>query len=134
MGWLKKLCYDSKAQGLVEMALVIPVLLLLFMGIFEFGRIFGGYLEISNLAREGARYGAVGQSDFEIEQKLRSECAFLDENRLAVSISPQPSARVKGNQLEVRVDYPLALVTPLISDLLSNPFPLSAHCYMRIER
>ncbi|HEX3010947.1 MAG TPA: TadE/TadG family type IV pilus assembly protein [Syntrophomonadaceae bacterium] len=134
MNWLRKLCHGDKGQGLVEMALVLPVLLILFMGIFEFGRIFGGYLEISNLAREGARYGAVGQGDTQIEQTLKSECAFLNGNELIVSISPEPVDRIKGSPLEVTVDYSLPLVSPLISDLLPNPFPLTAHCFMRIER
>lgn len=134
MYWLKKFCHETDAQGLVEMALVIPVLLLLFMGIFEFGRIFGSYLEVANLAREGARYGAVGQDDVEIEETLKSECSFLDETKLVVSVTPEPLERVKGSPLEVQVDYSLPLVSPFISDLLPNPLPLTAHCFMRIER
>lgn len=134
MTWLKSLWQGTNAQGLVEMALVIPVLLLLFMGIFEFGRIFGSYLEASNLAREGARYGAVGQNDMEIEQTLKSECVFLDQDELMVSVSPESVDRIKGSPIEVQVDYALPLIAPFISGLVPNPFPLTAHCFMRIER
>ncbi|MFQ5435684.1 MAG: TadE/TadG family type IV pilus assembly protein, partial [Anaerolineae bacterium] len=49
-------------QGLVEFALVIPVLLLILWGLIEFSRIFQGYLTVQHAAREGARYAVTGQS------------------------------------------------------------------------
>ena len=46
-------------QELVEFALILPLLLLLFLGIIEFGRAMLAYNTIANAAREGARYGIV---------------------------------------------------------------------------
>ena len=46
-------------QELVEFALILPLLLLLFLGIIEFGRAILAYNTIANAAREGARYGIV---------------------------------------------------------------------------
>jgi len=48
-----------RGQSLVEMALLLPVLLLIILGLIEFGRAFFFYTMISNVAREGARYGMV---------------------------------------------------------------------------
>ncbi len=48
-------------QGLVEFALVIPVLLLILWGLFEFGRIVQGYLTVQEAAREGVHYAITGQ-------------------------------------------------------------------------
>jgi Flp pilus assembly protein TadG len=45
-------------QGMVEFALVFPLLLLLLFGIFEFGRIMFAYSATMAASREGARYGA----------------------------------------------------------------------------
>src|SRR5258708_18917998 len=47
------------AQGLVEFALLLPVLLLLFMGIVDFGWEIFNYSQLENGLREGVRYGAV---------------------------------------------------------------------------
>jgi Flp pilus assembly protein TadG len=48
---------------LVEFALILPLLLLLFLGIIEFGRTILAYNTIANAAREGVRYGIVDPAD-----------------------------------------------------------------------
>lgn len=48
----------SKAQGLVEFALVIPILLLLVFGIIEAGRLLFLYSAVLSSSREAARYGS----------------------------------------------------------------------------
>ncbi len=48
----------GKAQGLVEFALVLPILLMLILGIIEFGRLMFTYAAVVTAAREGARFGA----------------------------------------------------------------------------
>ena len=54
----------QKGQGLVEFALVLPLLLLLISGIVEFGRMFAIYNGVSNASREAVRWGSVvGDSD-----------------------------------------------------------------------
>jgi Flp pilus assembly protein TadG len=45
-------------QGVVELALAVPVLLLLMLGTIDIGRVFFDYIELRNAAREGAGYGA----------------------------------------------------------------------------
>src|SRR5512138_246182 len=46
------------AQGIVEFALVLPVLLLLILGIFAFGHLFFTYSSLVSASREAARWGA----------------------------------------------------------------------------
>ena len=51
----------KNAQGMVEFALVLPVLLLVLFGIIEFGRLLFIYVTTTSASREAARYGtAVG--------------------------------------------------------------------------
>jgi hypothetical protein len=49
------------AQGMVEFALVLPLLLILIFGIIEFGRIFQAWLSVQNSARFAIRYAVTGQ-------------------------------------------------------------------------
>jgi Flp pilus assembly protein TadG len=50
---------DEAGQSMVEMALLLPVLFLLFMGILEFGRAFTTRQAVTHAAREGARRAVV---------------------------------------------------------------------------
>jgi len=54
---MRKLRRDN-GQGMVEFALVLPILLLVIFGIIEFGRLLFTYSMISAASREGARYAA----------------------------------------------------------------------------
>jgi Flp pilus assembly protein TadG len=47
---------------MVEFALILPVLVMLLMGIVEFGRAYNIQLSIQAAAREGARDAALGES------------------------------------------------------------------------
>jgi Flp pilus assembly protein TadG len=47
------------AQALTEFALILPLLLLILLGVVDFGRVFYYWTSISNGAREGARYGII---------------------------------------------------------------------------
>lgn len=48
-------------QSLVEMAVIAPLLLLMFIGVFEVGWALRGYLVLLNASREGARFAARGR-------------------------------------------------------------------------
>lgn len=126
--------YDNEeGQSMVEMALIMPVLLLLILGIFEFGQILGSYMVINNLAREGARFGVIGHSDNEITELIISRPAWLDEEQIIVNIFPPYQYRQEGDALGVEVVYTVPLTMPVFADILPNPVLLSAQCQMRVE-
>src|SRR3954451_25079589 len=52
----------EKGQALVEFAVILPVLLMVLWGIFQFGIAFNDYIQVTSAAREGARKAAVSRS------------------------------------------------------------------------
>lgn len=50
--------WRDRGANIVEMAVVLPFLLLLLMGIADIGRAFYTYISLTNAAREGARFAA----------------------------------------------------------------------------
>jgi Flp pilus assembly protein TadG len=48
----------SKGQSMVELAIAMPLMLLLMLGTIDLGRMFFDYVELRNAVREGAGYGA----------------------------------------------------------------------------
>ena len=51
----------SSGQGLVEFALILPLLLMLLLGIIEGARIAWAFVTVQEAAREAARYAVSGQ-------------------------------------------------------------------------
>ena len=118
---------------MVEFAIILPILLLLIMGIIEFGLIFNAYLTIQNASREGARYGITGASDTEITSLVISDCASLQSTDLTVNITPAETSRNSGDTLVVSIKYNYHMITPIISSLFGNAVVLSAQTSMRME-
>jgi Flp pilus assembly protein TadG len=53
---------QEKAQNMVEFALVLPLMLVLLVGVFEFGRMLFVYASVFTASREAARYGSAAGS------------------------------------------------------------------------
>lgn len=123
---------DNKAQALVEMALVLTILLLVLSGIIEFGRVFSAQLIVSHASREGARFGVINPGDDDdIVAKAKDAAGALDITKVSVAVSA-PS-RMRGEQLTVRVEYPVAIIMPFIGSILSNEYTVRGVTKMRIE-
>jgi hypothetical protein len=54
----RRLKKNQKAQGMVEFAIILPILLLLIFGIIEFGRLMFIYASVASASREAVRYGS----------------------------------------------------------------------------
>jgi len=144
---------EDRGQTLVELALLLPVLLLLIMGIIEFGWILHGYVIVTSAAREGARVAAVKAPNNQIEERVEGALQTLfstDDVDLVtdtVFASSTPGAgellmtilpydiddRDSNTQVEIRLRGSIGLLTPLLKALLPDPFPLRATAIMRVE-
>lgn len=134
MAVLRRLLKETPGQGLVEMALVLPVFLLLLFGVIEFGRIFNAFLVAKEASREGARLAIVGEDNTAITAAVRSVSGMWDPSRAAIAINPaNPADREEGEPVEVSVTYSVHLVAPVISGILPDPFVVNGSTVMRIE-
>lgn len=59
--WGERWTPDRRGQSFVEFALILPVLLILIIGIFEFTRLMLAWNTLQHNANEAARFGASGQ-------------------------------------------------------------------------
>lgn len=77
--------YNRAGQAMVEFMLVLPILLLIVVGITEFGRMFAIYAMINSASREASRYGAsVGPSDSGLPRYL--DCDAMREAARNVAV------------------------------------------------
>lgn len=124
---------DERGQSVVEMALLLPVLLLLLAGIFDFGRIFYSYVHLQMASQETVRLGGLGRQDTEIIQFARSYVDLGDPTKLQVGINPVQASRISGGYVTVTLTYPVQLMTPILSQVMPSPIVLTAHSTIRVE-
>ena len=87
MAALKSPVGDRSERGavLIEAALVLPLLLLVVLGIMDFGLLFQRYEVLTNAAREGARVGVLpGYSPADVKSRVEQ---YLDAGGLDKSLA-----------------------------------------------
>jgi hypothetical protein len=116
---------DQRGAIAVEFALIVPLLLMLVLGIIEFGFGYHAWDATQNAAREGARLGAVLGTDSNKEQliidRVEETMSFLDEDNWTISVQCKPAGGVftscgswaEGEIIRVTVDYGYDFITPL---------------------
>jgi len=124
---------NQKGQSLVEFAIILPIILILLMGIVEFGMMLNSYLTIQNVAREGARFGIVGGTDVEIRTLIRDISPQLIPADLTVNITPAEGSRNSGNTLTVSITYNYHMTVPIISAVFNNIIQLRTQTSMRLQ-
>lgn len=102
----------SKERGAVavELAILLPVLILILLGTMEFGRAFNAQTSLTGAAREGARVMAITKNPAEARAKAISAAVSLDPLPTSVDVTPcTPS--VIGLQTTVTITYQLSTLT-----------------------
>lgn len=117
---------NSSGQSLVEFALVLPMLLLLFFGIFEFGRFYFTKLTLQHAVREATRFAVTGNVLIDpqsgdpmdrsgsITEVILENTKDLEVDLDGISISPADGGG-PGDIVRVAIDFRYDLSLPLIS-------------------
>jgi Flp pilus assembly protein TadG len=81
---------SERGVAAVEMALLLPVLVLLFMGIVEFGRAFYTAITLAHAARAGAQYGAQSPAKSSDVTGIKNAATQEAQNIVPISFMPDP--------------------------------------------
>lgn len=115
-----------RGQSMVELALVLPILLLIVLGLIEFGRAFFIYTVVSNAAREGARFGIIEPANAEgIQSAAESRLILVAPEAVSITVSYDdgdgageyfdPLLISPGqSRVRVNVSYEFSMITPII--------------------
>ncbi len=103
----------DRGQSLIEFALVLPMLLVLFFGIIEFGNAWRIYQLVTNTAREGAREAVLPSSttftvDSIIDDRLNG--SGLDASQATVTLGICSGDTCTNLPDTVTIDYPYQFV------------------------
>jgi Flp pilus assembly protein TadG len=102
-----------RGAALLETAVTLPIILMICVGVVEFGRAYQTWQVLTNAAREGARVATVrGTSDLDVESAVRSFMAaeqLGDAGTAPVAIKRQVAFGSK-TATEVTIQYPFSFI------------------------
>lgn len=124
---------NEKGQSMVEFALILPVLLLIVIGIIEFGFMFSDYLSLTNASRETVRFVSLGGSNTQAIERAKEVAVNLDPLKMNISFDPVSEARERGDTVKVKITYEYEFITPFIGTILGDSITLEADAVMRVE-
>ena len=124
----------SRGQSIVELALILPVLMLLVASALDLGRMFYSQVTITNAAREGAYEAAYQPTSFQANAPCNSTtnrvmCRVLSEAKGSfvtvakadVGLACSPScAKAIGNTVTVTVTGNFTLLTPIMAPFMGG--------------
>lgn len=126
---LRRTKKNQYGVAIIEFALVLPILLVLVMGIIEFGYIFNGYIILTGAAREGARVAVVTIDD--VENEINSKVNRHMEGSYVTGVSTGYTfPEEKGGETIVTVTGNISTLTGFF-DFLGSSFTLTGTATMR---
>jgi Flp pilus assembly protein TadG len=139
---------SERGQSLIETALTLPLLLLVSVGIFEFGRAYQTWQVVTNAAREGARMAVLpGSTTANVQDRVRKYLSDGSLPRFAdAGVDVTPNSRIalaSGGSVSaslVTVNYPFQFMVfnPIARLVVSGStlgadFTMSSSSQMRNE-
>ena len=107
----------------VEFALVLPVLIMILFGIFDFGRAFLTMHGLSAAAREGARLAIAARpvTDSDVEARVQLYLAGANVDEATISVLPSATGAESGTAIAVSVTRTFSMsVLPISFELRGN--------------
>ena len=126
---------SESGTALIEFAFVLPILLVLAMGMLDFGRAFHMKSLLDQAAREGARVAVVTSPDVDIvESRVGDVLASGGIAPTSVTVDGPDAAQM----VTVTVNATFTFITPGVFALLpgwanGNTIPMSGQTVMRFE-
>ena len=107
---------NEKGQSLVEVALAMPLLIIIMMGILDLGRAYLTYIALSDAAAEGAAYAAIHPSD-QAQAIARAAdssggLVVLAQDMVSVDMGEMSA----GSPITVTVEYEYQMLTPFVNE------------------
>lgn len=127
-GWLRR----RDGQSLAELAICLPLLLVLLMGVADFGRVFYAMISLENAARQGARYAAshyvTDSPQFDDSEAVASADAAAAGFTGATAVAVE-TTRGGGRAVKVTVQYQFGLLSGLLG---IAPFDIQGSAEMAV--
>lgn len=129
----KIIAKEEKGQSLVEFALLLPVLMLIILGIIEFGFMFNAKITLNSAAREGARVYAVSKVETEVNQAVNDTLGYLGPGDTIVKTYKDLDTTSGIKMASVTITKKVDFLTNFFDALLGDSIVMESEASMRVE-
>ncbi len=133
MNNLFKQLRHEQASSVVELAVVLPLLFFLILGVIDLGRSFRTYSALTNAAHEGVRWLTTHPTDVNgVRTQVVTETTKvgLPESAIRVTITPLKSSYQAGDMVTVKIQHSYSLLFGALTGIPT--LPLTVHVTMRV--
>lgn len=127
---------NEKGQAVVELAITLPILLIILCGIIDFGWLFTNQNVFDHCAREGARYAIVHSADTvtSIQTYTKSVAPSNLINSLTVDVTYSNPSNKRAGDVTIQVNGDVDVLTPIVGVFTQGQkVNLSSSCTMKVE-
>jgi Flp pilus assembly protein TadG len=135
----------ERGAALVEAAITVPIILLISVGIFEFGRAYQTWQVLTNASREGARLAVIdGSTDADVRTRVNAYLtnggltSVSDSNIVINRATAMSGTTWTASQITVNYPFEFMVLNPVVrlvtpSSTTGGPITMSASTLMRNE-
>src|SRR5688572_15444811 len=138
----------SRGQSLVEFALVLPLILMLTLIAYDFGRVYLGWINLPSMARIGANLAAnnptawSGSGDATVKARYQNQirndatannCDLPKVGGVETAPAPTFTGSALGDEAEVAITCTFGVITPGISAILGGSVNVSASAVFPVK-
>lgn len=130
MKGIKSFLKEESGQSIVEFALILPVLMLIVVGIIEFGWLFNGKITLTSAAREGARVAAIVKNETTATAAINETADLSGLTVTDIDYDYITGGPNSVNRVKVSVE---GRMNPLVGLFISGPVDMESEAFMRME-
>ena len=110
----------------VEFAILAPLLIMILLGIMEFGRAYNAQVSLTNAAREGVRVMAISNNQTSAITAAKNAAVSLSPALVNSNITFSTASCTAGAQMTVTITYTLSTLTGI-----AGPFAMTGKGVMQ---
>jgi len=141
---MKKRMRSERGAALVEAAMIMPLIMLISVGIFEFGRAYQTSQVLTNAAREGARLAVLeGRTDADVRARVNKYVTdggltALSDGNIQVNRTVTLTETATASTVTITYPFEFMMLNPIVrmvtpASSTGAPITLTASTLMRNE-
>ena len=97
---------SERGGAMVELAVILPLLILIAIGVMDYGRVYFTSVAVANAARAGAEWGAFGKAgSFQLDAEMQNFAKLDGAEAAPITVTSALACRCPGSEATVSCNF-----------------------------